>query len=78
MPGAELQRLRKEGAEYLVVLWSSFWWEDGFPEFYQYLRSYRPLLRNEEVLILDLREKVGVQESSEATVATHPGVDEII
>ncbi len=53
---AELERLRKEGAAFLVFAWPAFWWLDCYQEFGAYCRqSFRRLLQNDRVLIYDLR-----------------------
>ncbi|HEX8230485.1 MAG TPA: polysaccharide pyruvyl transferase family protein [Chloroflexia bacterium] len=52
---AELERLRGEGARYIVFMWPSFWWLDHYHELHGYLRQrYRPLANNERILVFSL------------------------
>ena len=52
----ELERLRAEGAQMLVLAFSAFWWCEAYPELFEYLRSrYACVLDNERLLVLDLR-----------------------
>lgn len=51
----ELERLRREGAGFLVLAWPSFWWLDDYPRFIEHLdNSYGCLLDNERLRILEL------------------------
>lgn len=52
----ELERLRAEGAGYIVFGFPSFWWLEYYAELERHLRtSYLTLLANERVRIFDLR-----------------------
>lgn len=52
----ELERLRCQGASFIVFIWSSFWWLDYYCQFHQYLLSYyKCLLQNDRCLVFDLR-----------------------
>ncbi|HYP19936.1 MAG TPA: polysaccharide pyruvyl transferase family protein [Chloroflexia bacterium] len=52
---AELERLRNEGAQYIVFMWPSFWWLDYYHEFHSYLRqNYRTLAQNERIVVFSL------------------------
>jgi hypothetical protein len=52
---AELERMRAEGAEYIVFGWPAFWWFDSYPELLVHLRrSYRLVLENERLLAFQL------------------------
>lgn len=52
----ELEKMRKEGASFLVFAWSSLWWLRQFQGFSSYLRShYRCILSNSRVKVFDLR-----------------------
>src|SRR5207237_1263259 len=43
----ELERLRRQGARFLVVGWPAFWWLEYYAGFHAYLRSeFRPILDN--------------------------------
>jgi glycosyltransferase involved in cell wall biosynthesis len=55
---AELERLRGDGAGYLVFSWPSFWWLEHYGNFYQALRLNHPcVLENDRLIIFDLKEK---------------------
>jgi hypothetical protein len=52
---AELERLRDEGAQYIVFMWPSFWWLGHYHEFHSFLRqNYRILADNERILVFSL------------------------
>jgi hypothetical protein len=52
----ELERLRQNGAGFIVFPWQSLWWLDFYKAFNDSLRSrYRCLLQNERLVIFDLR-----------------------
>jgi len=52
----ELERLRERGAAFLVFSWSSFWWFEYYPRFFQYLQStFSFAVQEEFVAIFDLR-----------------------
>ncbi|MDQ3706232.1 MAG: polysaccharide pyruvyl transferase family protein [Chloroflexota bacterium] len=52
---AELERLRNEGAQYIVFMWPSFWWLSYYHEFHSYLRqNYSTLSDNERILVFSL------------------------
>lgn len=51
----ELERLRKQGAKFLVIAWPIFWWASAYPKFFDYLNScYFCLLKNERLVIFKL------------------------
>ncbi len=51
----ELERLRKTGARYLVIIWSSFWWLEHYSGFAWHLRSkFRCVLNNDRLVLFDL------------------------
>ena len=54
---AELERLRGEGASFLVVGWPAFWWLDHYRAFAEHLRESlrRSCLENERLVVFDLR-----------------------
>jgi glycosyltransferase involved in cell wall biosynthesis len=53
---SELERLREEGARFLVFVWSTFWWLDHFAGFQRYLRErFRCALENDRLVVFDLR-----------------------
>ena len=53
---SELERLRRAGANYVVVGWPAFWWLQHYKGFSDYLQSRFPcLLQNERLAIWDLR-----------------------
>jgi hypothetical protein len=52
----ECQRLRKEGAQFIIFASSSFWWLEACPTFHSYLEhTYPLLLKNEDSIVFDLR-----------------------
>jgi hypothetical protein len=53
---AELERMRREGAGFLIVAWPVLWWLGYYTEFIQYVRSRYPcLVENERLVAFDLR-----------------------
>lgn len=54
----EIERLRRAGADWLVVGWPAFWWFDHYPAFARYLRRhYRLVLEDSQLMIFDLGTK---------------------
>lgn len=52
----ELKRLCRQGADFFVFSWPSFWWFEYYPRFFQHLQSRFPCPVQEEfVAIFDLR-----------------------
>lgn len=52
----ELQRLREAGAAFIAFSWHAFWWLEHYKGFFQHLKSqYQCLLRNERLVIFNLR-----------------------
>jgi glycosyltransferase involved in cell wall biosynthesis len=52
---AALEEMIGEGASFLAVVWSSYWWFGTYPAFSKYLRDhYRCLLENERVAVFNL------------------------
>ena len=52
---AELQRLRADGAQFIVFPWFTFWWLDYYAGFAGYLRDTFPLtVANDRAMIFDL------------------------
>lgn len=53
---SELERLRTDGAQLVVFLWTAFWWLDYYPEFLLHLNSrYRKVFDEEHMIVFDLR-----------------------
>ena len=53
---AEVERLRRGGAKFLVAAWPAFWWLDFYVGLARHLRSrYRRVLGTERLVIFDLR-----------------------
>jgi glycosyltransferase involved in cell wall biosynthesis len=51
----ELERLRNQGAAFIAVAWSSFWWFTVYPQFEQHLRSTFPCLcRTSDIIVYRL------------------------
>ena len=34
----ELERMRSEGAEFVLLAWTSFWWQDIYPDLFSYMK----------------------------------------
>ena len=52
---AELERMRREGASFLIFLWPAFWWLKFYDQFDQYLRAhFRCVLENELRVVFEL------------------------
>jgi len=53
---SELERLKADGASFIVFAWPAFWWLDQYTEFRRYLHThFRCLLENDRVVVFDLR-----------------------
>ncbi|MBD2079350.1 glycosyltransferase family 2 protein [Leptolyngbya sp. FACHB-17] len=51
----ELERMRYQGASFLVIGWTAFWWFDYFAEFRSYLNTKFPCtLKNSCLMVFDL------------------------
>ena len=52
----ELERMRQNGGQFVVFIWSTFWWLEHYKEFQQHLRTRYFCVREDENLIaFDLR-----------------------
>lgn len=52
----EFERLRRQGATFIVFGWPAFWWLDYYAEFARYLRTkFRCVLDSECLVVFDLR-----------------------
>ncbi len=52
----EMERLRRQGASFIVFVWSCFWWLDHYLGFHSHIRShYRCVLENKRLVVFDLR-----------------------
>jgi glycosyltransferase involved in cell wall biosynthesis len=52
---AELERLRKMGADYIVFGWGCFWWLDHYKDFKTYLeKNYKCVKENERLILFQL------------------------
>jgi hypothetical protein len=52
----ELERLKANGADFIVFAWPAFWWLDYYAAFHRHLRTrFRCLLANERVVVFALR-----------------------
>jgi hypothetical protein len=66
----ELERLRRDGAAYLVFVWSSAWWLEHYAGLRDYVRGRFPcVLDTEHVVAFDLR--------CDAAAPTLPGGDHV-
>jgi hypothetical protein len=51
----ELERLRREGARFIIFWWTCFWWLDNYARFSGYLHSRFPCaLHNDRVIAFDI------------------------
>jgi hypothetical protein len=51
-----VERLRQEGAEFMVIAWPAFWWLEHYEEFTQYLRfNFTCVLENGRLIVFDLK-----------------------
>jgi len=51
----ELERLRGEGAGYIVFIWTTFWWLKHYAQFAGHLRAkYRPVREDQLLVVFDL------------------------
>lgn len=51
----ELERMRGEGAKFIVFGWPAFWWMEHYPGMARYLQErYREVLRNEDLIAFNL------------------------
>jgi glycosyltransferase involved in cell wall biosynthesis len=52
----ELERLRTEGASFLVFAWMAYWWLEHYAGFGRYLdATFRRVLQNDRIIVFDLR-----------------------
>jgi hypothetical protein len=52
----EFERLRREGASFIVFGWPAFWWFDYYAQFNCYLRTkFRCVLDNDRLVVFNLR-----------------------
>jgi cephalosporin hydroxylase len=55
---AELERMTREGADFIVFTSAAFWWLDYYPGLRDHLRvNYRRTIDNERLVIFDLRSR---------------------
>jgi hypothetical protein len=48
----ECERLRMEGARYLVVIWSCFWWLEYYVELERHLRDRYACVREDDLIVV--------------------------
>lgn len=48
---AELERLRSQGAKYLAIVSSSFWWLERYPKFAAHVKNRHSLVEEDEAMI---------------------------
>ena len=53
---AELERMRRQEADLIVIIWPAFWWLDHYTGFAAHLRRHRQVAATEDVVIFDLRQ----------------------
>jgi glycosyltransferase involved in cell wall biosynthesis len=53
---AELERLRRSGADFFAVGWPAFWWLEHYAGLHRQLRAHFPcVLENDRLIVFDLR-----------------------
>src|SRR5204863_172344 len=53
---AELERLRREGAAFIVFASPCFWWLEHYTGFHSHLQQqYQPVFRDDELIVFELR-----------------------
>jgi hypothetical protein len=53
---AELERLRRDGAQFVVFVYASFWWLDFYLDLQQHLRSqFRRVVESTRIIVFDLQ-----------------------
>jgi hypothetical protein len=74
---SEFRRLHRSGAEYIVFVWSSFWWLEIYPDLSTYLKSrFRCIFKSDRIILFDLREQFeayGNRQTSTSLPATKTG-----
>ena len=72
----EMERLRNNGADFIVFAWPAFWWLDHYIGFSKYLSSeFACVLRNSRLVAFDLRTKVAGPDKG-GSIATSKTTDE--
>jgi glycosyltransferase involved in cell wall biosynthesis len=62
----ELERLRREGADFIVFARSSFWWFNRYSQFNDYLRSKFPCIReSDHVIAFNLQRELAITDRDE-------------
>ena len=70
----ELERLRIEGANYIVFAWPAFWWLDYYSEFHRYLLARYPCnLENDRLVVFDLSQNGCAQETTKTAASEREG-----
>jgi hypothetical protein len=55
----EVERLRQQGAKFLVIGWPAFWWLSYYSRFSEYLKlKFRCVVGDERVMVFDLRNEL--------------------
>jgi hypothetical protein len=68
----ELARMRDVGANFLAIVWPAFWWLAHYRCLHQELQSkYDCLVRNDNLLLFDLRRELIVNSTSGTLCASH-------
>ena len=58
----ELERLRRDGASFMVFAWPAFWWFDYYKGFHSHLRTQFPCIwQDERIVVFDLRKGSRIQ-----------------
>jgi len=70
---AELERLRRGGAGFMVFAWPAFWWLDTYFEFRKYLEGHFPCVwRDERLIVYDLHATVAPSEANSPRLENEP------
>lgn len=55
---SELERLRRNGAKFIVFAWPAFWWVDHYEGLYKHLCvNFMRVLKNDRLMVFDMRSK---------------------
>jgi glycosyltransferase involved in cell wall biosynthesis len=55
---SELERMRRDGAKFIVFGWPAFWWREHYPIFWKSLaRQFKLVTENEDLIAFDLRNR---------------------
>lgn len=72
----ETERLRREGASFMVLGWPVFWWREHYPEWDRHVRSTYPcIVENDRLVAFDLRTSAVGERTARRTSGTRGQLD---